>query len=80
LGIPEKAAKHLVWMETTQIAKLRAIFDSIKDLIFNINLKFFPESHEAHGMLVMAMDALHVAWCAWLPRSENRAHSTAGAP
>lgn len=54
---PEKISKYLVYMETTQLTKMRAIFDALKDMVHEINLKFFPEAHPAHGMTTMAMDS-----------------------
>jgi proliferating cell nuclear antigen PCNA len=59
--LPEKVGKYMVWMETTQLTKLRAILDALKDMIHEVNLKFFPESHEAHGMTMMALDTARVA-------------------
>ncbi|BBI30554.1 proliferating cell nuclear antigen [Acanthamoeba castellanii medusavirus] len=53
----EKISKYLVYMETTQLTKMRAIFDALKDMVHEINLKFFPEAHPAHGMTTMAMDS-----------------------
>ncbi|QPB44565.1 proliferating cell nuclear antigen [Medusavirus stheno T3] len=54
---PDKISRYLVYMETTQLTKMRAIFDALKDMVHDINLKFFPETHPAHGMTTMAMDS-----------------------
>jgi len=54
-------SKYAVRLETTQLSKFRSAFDAIKDIIHDINLKFFPPGHPDHGMRMMAMDNAHVA-------------------
>ena len=54
--LSEEAKECLVWLEIIQVHKLRTIFDSIKDIITNVNLKFFPEGDPDHGLMMFSFD------------------------
>lgn len=60
-----KKNKYLIYMQTAQLSKLRIIFDSVKDLVDDVNIKFFKEDHPAHGMELFCTDAIG-ACCLYL--------------
>ncbi len=59
----EDRGERIVHFRTSQASHLKTIFDSLRDLIQDVNLHFIPDDAEDNtpGILMLAMDNSHVA-------------------